>query len=373
MSELKKYITGSVSRGNITYYLIRSTLDGKIVTLPTKYLKHKHNMNQSIKTIRKTALSICWYLNYCDELGLSFEDVFALSYSAQQEHFINFLHYLKAGRHTDTPTNPDNNTVNSYLRIVFGFYDFLIVEYQNYPDLKVLDDVTVGYSNAVGIRFKKNVKAFKGYLPKKSTKAESISLCDIKTLVNACDSKRNKLILLLLMETGFRIGELLGIRYTTDIDYANRKIFVRYRKDNANGALAKYAEERGATISESTLNLLQVYLADNADLLKNTQYLFVSECGDSKGKPLTESAVYSMLEQLAKKTSLKTHPHALRHYFANERRKAGWDMAMISKSLGHKNIATTESYLNVEDEELHLATDDYYATTTSLIDINDFL
>ena len=239
---MKNYISDSVSRGSITYFLIRSNQTGKIVDLPTKYLKHKHNMHQSRKTIKKTALVLSWYLNYVEERGLTFEKVFTLSYSAQQEHFVGFLHWIKAGRHTESFSSTDNNTANSYLRIVFGFYEFIIIEYENFPDLKVLDDATVGYTTTAGIRFKKNVKSFKGYLPKKTTKASSISEADIKILINACTSKRNKLLLLLLMETGMRIGELLGVRYTTDIDYDNRKIFVRYRSDNENGALAKYAE-----------------------------------------------------------------------------------------------------------------------------------
>lgn len=330
-------------------------------------------MHQSRKTIKKTALVLSWYLNYVEERGLTFEKVFTLSYSAQQEHFVGFLHWIKAGRHTESFSSTDNNTANSYLRIVFGFYEFLIIEYENFPDLKVLDDATVGYTTTAGIRFKKNVKSFKGYLPKKTTKASSISEADIKILINACTSKRNKLLLLLLMETGMRIGELLGVRYTTDIDYDNRKIFVRYRSDNENGALAKYAEERGLLISSQTFTLLQIYLAENAELLKDTDFLFVSECGVTRGQPLTESAVYSILDGLAKKTSLRSHPHAFRHYFANERRKAGWDTAMISRTLGHKNIATTEAYMNVEEEELTLATDDYYKQTTALIDIDDFL
>lgn len=330
-------------------------------------------MHQSRKTMKKTALVLSWYLNYVEERGLTFEKVFTLSYSVQQEHFVGFLHWIKAGRHTESFSSTDNNTANSYLRIVFGFYEFLIIEYENFPDLKVLDDATVGYTTTAGIRFKKNVKSFKGYLPKKTTKTSSISEADIKILINACTSKRNKLLLLLLMETGMRIGELLGVKYTTDIDYDNRKIFVRYRSDNENGALAKYAEERGLLISPQTFTLLQIYLAENAELLKDTDFLFVSECGVTRGRPLTESAVYSILDGLAKKTSLRSHPHAFRHYFANERRKAGWDTAMISRTLGHKNIATTEAYMNVEEEELTLATDDYYKQTTALIDIDDFL
>ena len=46
---------------------------------------------------------------------------------------------------------------------------------------------------------------------------------------------------------------------------------------------------------------------------------------------------------------------------------------MISKSLGHKHIATTEAYLNVTDTELTSATDEYFNQTAQLIDISDFL
>ena len=76
---------------------------------------------------------------------------------------------------------------------------------------------------------------------------------------------------------------------------------------------------------------------------------------------------------LEKHSKIDAHPHQLRHYFANERRKAGWDIALISKSLGHKNISTTQTYLNVDDEEMVTASNDYYNQTQSLIDINSFL
>ena len=84
------------------------------------------------------------------------------------------------------------------------------------------------------------------------------------------------------------------------------------------------------------------------------------------GKPLDVSAVYSMLDRLEKKTGITATPHMLRHYFANERRNNGWDIALISKALGHKHISTTEKYLNIGTDELIEAKDEYYKKNKSL-------
>ena len=50
----------------------------------------------------------------------------------------------------------------------------------------------------------------------------------------------------------------------------------------------------------------------------------------------------------------------LRHYFANERRKDGWKLEMISQALGHRNIETTMKYLNITEDELIEVSDAFY-------------
>lgn len=69
-----------------------------------------------------------------------------------------------------------------------------------------------------------------------------------------CNS-RDQVLLLLLAETGFRIGELLGVRYAEDIDYEKHIIYVNFRDDNENGARAKNAELREAKISDATFDI----------------------------------------------------------------------------------------------------------------------
>ena len=267
------YVADSITKGKITYYFVRSS-SGKIADLPTKYLKHKKNLGRKERTLKLLARKLAWYMNYLESKGLTFDSVFALSYVDQQEHFINYLHWVKAGRHTSLGQAPDNKTANAYLKSVLDFYQFLIMEYDNGYDLKVLTNSSFTYSTSVGVRFSKSIRSFDGYLPEHQSKADSISEEDIKTLIDSCKSPRDKLLILLLQETGLRIGELLGIRYTKDIDFEHRKIFVRYR-DNENKASAKYAEERGLLISPTTFDLLMIYIANNEELLKNTDFLFV--------------------------------------------------------------------------------------------------
>lgn len=105
-------------------------------------------------------------------------------------------------------------------------------------------------------------------------------------------------------ETGLRIGEALGIKYTEDIDFAGRRIFVRYRTNNPNDAHAKNAEERCMRISDSTFALLNVYLAENAALFEKTDYLFIVLHGKTRGNPLSANSFYTCLETIGKRQGL---------------------------------------------------------------------
>ena len=88
---------------------------------------------------------------------------------------------------------------------------------------------------------------------------------------------------------------------------------------------------------------------------------------------MTENGVYSALGVLERKTGIVVTPHMLRHYYANERRKNGWSMDKISKALGHKSIATTEKYMNIEDTEMSEAMEQYYKENSGFYDISKLI
>ena len=55
-----------------------------------------------------------------------------------------------------------------------------------------------------------------------------------------------------------------------------------------------------------------------------------------------------LFKRLAAKADIRkrVHPHGLRHTHAAELRQEGFDIGIISKQLGHRDISTTARYLD---------------------------
>ena len=161
--------------------------------------------------------------------------------------------------------------------------------------------------------------------------------------------------------------------YTKDIDYENHEIRVDFRDDNENDARAKNAEERRGRVSDDTFEFLLYYIGEYWDILQKQEYLFINIKGDTIGKPLRVDSVYDMFERMEKKTGIKITPHMLRRYYANTRWEADWPLEMISQALGHKHLDTTIRYLNVLDDKLKTASQEFYRRYSKLYGVEQFL
>ena len=356
-----------------SWYVIVDNSSMRIVEEPTKYLKHKLLENCSPNTVCKLAHSISYYYSYMDEICMTIVQVLNLKYAEQYAHFVAFLYWLKEGHHTDRQKLPNNATCDSYLEAVFGYIRFLLIEYELPGELTVLESRDISYNGTAGVRYTRGIKTFRGYLKKEPSKGKTIEEDKILKLIEASDSIRNILLILLFAETGFRIGEILGIRYAQDIDYDKHTIRVLFRQDNENAARAKNAEYRRAKISDETFEILMCYISEYRRILDKSEYLFVNLSGPYKGRPMNKNGVYSALKNLSEKTGIEVTPHMLRHYFANDRRKHGWSIELISKALGHKKISTTELYMNVKASELSEASEQYFKDNTGLYNINKII
>ena len=371
---MNRYEVAHVKDGPEVYYYIRCSEDMSIVAAPSKYLKHKTKSHRSPNTIRRIAFSIAYYLTYLDSLGITLSDVYEMKYDRQHIHFTGFLSFLQAGKHTKERNKlPNNATCNTYLRDVFGWFQFLELQEETHGNLKVLESHNVTFRNSIGLKFSLARKTFRGYLREDTHIGRTIERDSISVLLKACPNIRDQVLILLLAETGFRIGELLGVKIGSDIDVHRHALKVVYREENINQARAKNAENRRALISSSTYQMLLCYLSQYRELLSRSGYLFINLSGENAGQPLNVNAVYAMLLRLEKKTGIKATPHMLRHYFANERRKNDWDITLIASALGHKQIATTEKYLNIAGEELEDASRAYYESTEDLLSIEELL
>nr|WP_304059761.1 tyrosine-type recombinase/integrase [Enterocloster clostridioformis] len=302
-------------------------------------------------------------------------EVYRLEYETQNEHFVDFLHWLKAGNHAQENNlrTINNGTCNAYLEDVFRFYLFVEAEYEQLGSLKVLSYNYHVAANAVGVQKELRYQSFKGYLKAEERKVRPAEHEEIITLLQACTNCRDQLLLLLFAETGFRIGEILGVNYIHDIDYQHHMVGVYFREDNENDARAKNAEYRKAKISDDTFDFLMYYLAEYRELLQHQGFLFINIAGKTAGQPLKVDSVYDMLTRLEKKTGIDLTPHMFRRYFANRRRKAGWRLELIQQALGHKHIETTIRYLNIVDDELLEASREFYEKHSPMYGVEKLL
>lgn len=193
------------------------------------------------------------------------------------------------------------------------------------------------------------------------------------SILEACTNCRDQLLILMASELGFRIGELLGIDYTKDIDYENHSVRVCFRDDNANDARAKNAEERKGRLSADTYDFLLFYISEYWDILRRQNYLFINITGETEGKPMQVASVYDMFHRMEKKTGIKITPHMLRRYFANARWDSGWPLELVSQSLGHRHLDTTTRYLNLMDDKLKQASTEFYNKHSALYGVQELL
>lgn len=131
-----KYRVVSVLKDNRPRFLIISDIE-EIEILPSKYLKHLDQINASPNTVKSAAFALSYYYNYLQEQTIGLDEITLLSYSEQNKHFIDFLYWVKSGKHTEHKTQTSNKTCNMYLGAVFRYYQFLALE-DVLPMLKVL-------------------------------------------------------------------------------------------------------------------------------------------------------------------------------------------------------------------------------------------
>ena len=149
--------------------------------------------------------------------------------------------------------------------------------------------------------------------------------------------RRDHALMLLAVETGLRVGELIGLR-CEDIALGHGA-HVRCR--------GKGRKERCTPLSRGTARVLQAWLRERKG--PSDDALFPS----LRGQALSRDAVERLLTKHAATASVtcpslqgkRVSPHVLRHTNAVHLLNAGVDRCVIALWLGHEKIETTQIYL----------------------------
>ncbi|RDW21369.1 integrase [Oceanobacillus arenosus] len=152
-------------------------------------------------------------------------------------------------------------------------------------------------------------------------------------------SQRNKLIVYLLLYTGVRVSELVGIKLA-DIDTLTSTLQV----------VGKGGKHREIGLREDVLRLIQTYRKEerSESVFSDSPYLLLSQ----RGKKMHRDAVRGWLANISKEIGFLLHPHLFRHTFCTRLIKKGVDLITVSKLAGHYSVnITTKFYIQTTREE----------------------
>jgi len=161
---------------------------------------------------------------------------------------------------------------------------------------------------------------------------------DRYTLIGA----RNYCILLLLLDTGLRVSELVRISLN-DLDLAQRYIRVT----------GKGQKQRIVPIHRIAKKELTKYINRYRPGLCEIESVYLFPVKD--GEHISINCVQQLVRRLAMKAGLQNircHPHIFRHTFATSFLAKGGSSAALQEILGHESSQTTSKYVHLQPEDL---------------------
>lgn len=152
---------------------------------------------------------------------------------------------------------------------------------------------------------------------------------------------RDKLIIMMLYETGIRRAELIGLK-DNDVDDVKGELKVLGKRNKER--IVPFGGELADWIGKyRSMRTQQVGIAQ-------TESFFVRESGEPMYPMLVHRIVHMKLTQAG--GSSRQSPHVLRHTFASAMLNGGADLNSVKELLGHESLAATQVYTHITFREL---------------------
>jgi len=265
------------------------------------YLRHKWRLNHKPRTLASSFTSVMLFLDFYGKSGKSaIEKMERVDLEAFIEH--------------EQDRGLRISTVRTRLACIIAFLHFLMEQ-----------EIVPGSVLKRGIKLK---------LPDVLPRAMNPS--DVRKLLSVIDDIRDRALFLLLLRTGIRIGEALGLRLN-DLDIKGRKVHLYEGEKNSLG--------RVVYLSDDALFAIKLWLRRRD---KSREFVFY---GRSQGHVCYSTGRGFFMKYL-KKAGLDQKGytvHCLRHTFASELLNAGMRLECLQQLLGHQDIEVTRRYARLTD------------------------
>jgi integrase/recombinase XerD len=265
------------------------------------YMRHKWRLNHKPRTLASSFTSVMLFLSFYGKLGKrEIEKIERVDLEAFIEH--------------EQDRGLRISTVRTRLACIMAFLHFLMEQ-----------DIVPGSLLKRGIKLK-----LPDVLPR------AMNLADVRKLLCVIEDIRDRALFLLLLRTGIRIGEALGLRLN-DLDIKGRKVHLFEGEKNSMG--------RVVYLSDDALFAIKLWLRRRD---KNKEFVFYGQ----GNRRLCYSAGRNRFVKYLKKAGLEQKGytvHCLRHTFASELLNAGMRLECLQQLLGHQDIEVTRRYARLTD------------------------
>jgi len=163
-------------------------------------------------------------------------------------------------------------------------------------------------------------------------KVETLTKAQAKTVLEKVEGWRMAPAVILMMMTGLRIGETLGLRWS---DISEGRLTVAGQL--VTRPSLHYQPFPKTDSGYRTIELPQKAQAALGAPGQPSDYVFLT----ASGRFLDPSTLAMELKQRTRDMGVNVHPHKLRHTAASLMLDAGVPVETVSKVLGHKSIRTT--------------------------------
>lgn len=288
------------------------------------FFQYLHNANP---TLKRNSVS-----------DISLQDLHELNI----HDFEDFAHWIRVGNASDGSLKTEK-TVNNYLTAVSSMYDYFI----RIGDLQMNSAALVERKK---IRKSRHVVHLDDDNEKSFLQAVSNGngLTDAQKRYYNNLSIRDNAICLVLLRTGMRVSELVGLNLT-DLDLDKNSLQIMRKRDKADTVY----------FDDETHDILELYLQERAlyNPDKSEKALFLVSIGKYKGKRLSVRSVQLLVKKYAMigapSVGSKITPHKLRATFASDMLAAtGGDLNLVQQALDHERPETTVIYLDERQKQL---------------------
>ena len=349
--------------GNEYYHVLDCDDDYKIVNEIEKFLQYSVLLNLSPNTLRAYAYDLLIYYNYCQSANIN---PLAIGNNKNiMETFMRFVSYLMSHKnsdstilHIDAPVRTDS-TINRIMSTVYTYYRFLARDnicpmpaiFTNHVSKRrsFLSEITKARVRSAPLFRRKTGKRSIAYITREQ----------YKTLLSACRSLRDKIIVALLYEAGMRAGEVCGLHIDDLRDIEHGILQIVPRDTNINRARVKNRAAGAVLLPDYIVGMIIQYVSDKTN---SSPFLLTVTKGYKTGSPITKRTIATLFTQLSKRTGIAVHAHMLRHGFAVEKIEENWQLFEIQSYLRHSNPSSTEIYAEFTDNAKIKRMHEFYAT-----------